>query len=71
MEHGRSSDKPMRIPTCLCGAVGERSPYWDAYYCQVSGVWLEKQCDDPECIYCVERPARLVLDTTGTVRECT
>lgn len=57
MEHGRSSDKPMRIPTCRCGAVGERDPKHDAYFCPASGVWLEAGCKDPECRYCIGRPA--------------
>lgn len=48
----------MRHPTCLCGANGERDERLDAYYCPVSGVWLENPCSDPKCYFCLNRPAR-------------
>lgn len=42
MEHGRSSDKPMRHPSCLCGKVGDYNEKYDSYYCPDSFVWLEE-----------------------------
>ena len=29
---------------------------WDAYYCSKCNEWVEKQCSDAECYYCVGRP---------------
>ncbi len=55
-EHGPTG-KPMRRPICRCGEVGQRSEEHDAYYCPRSGAWLEDQCGDPDCCYCVERPS--------------
>lgn len=46
VKHGRSSPKPMRRPTCLCGAVGIRNDKYDSYYCPESGEWLESRCPD-------------------------
>lgn len=28
----------------------------DGYFCPVCDIWLESQCNDPECDYCVGRP---------------
>jgi hypothetical protein len=28
----------------------------DAHYCPDCNIWLESQCIDPECEYCVGRP---------------
>jgi hypothetical protein len=33
------------------------SEQYDAYYDEDTNQWLESQCDDPECEYCVNRPA--------------
>lgn len=57
--HGRSSPKPMRHPTCICGACGIRSVRWDTYYCASSGVWLEDVCSDQGCSACNERPLKM------------
>jgi hypothetical protein len=57
-EHGRSSDQPMRVPTCKCGATGLRDPKFDAYHCPTSGVWLEAVCGESGCDYCTARPTK-------------
>ena len=45
------------IPNCkLCSKPGIRNDKYDAYYCTNCVVWIEKQCDDVECIYCPNRP---------------
>jgi len=30
----------------------------DAYYCESCDEWLEKNCGDPECDYCADRPEK-------------
>jgi len=45
------------IPKCeTCGSEGRYNSDRDAYYCPRCNIWLEGVCDDPECIYCRDRP---------------
>jgi hypothetical protein len=30
----------------------------DSYFCKICDTWNEDQCNDPECNFCVTRPAR-------------
>jgi hypothetical protein len=55
-EHGRT-DTLLRVPTCKCGEKGilDYSDKSDAYYCPVSGVWLEETCGRDECTLCRDR----------------
>ena len=39
-----------------------RNAKHDAYWCVDCNAWLEKACGDPDCEYCVGRPA---TPTTG------
>lgn len=34
------------------------SERYDAYYCGICGEWIEPQCKDPKCSYCVNRPKK-------------
>lgn len=52
-----------RSGTCRCGARGRYARPYDAFYCPVSGVWLEIACADPTCASCAGRPAVLSLET--------
>lgn len=57
IEHGKSKRVgPHREVTCLCGETGKRDDRFDAYYCPVSGVWLEKKCQGEYCEFCEHRP---------------
>jgi hypothetical protein len=29
---------------------------YDGYACLICGEWMEKQCSDPQCEYCKDRP---------------
>jgi len=33
------------------------SGQWDAYYYADTGEWAEKQCNDPSCEFCSNRPS--------------
>jgi len=33
------------------------SEQYDAYYCETCNKWTEDKCDDPECEFCLARPA--------------
>lgn len=57
--HGRHPDSDglcLRVPKCLCGMFGVLSRRYDAYYCPDSRVWLERECYDPSCGFCADRP---------------
>lgn len=41
-----------------CNEVKSYSGLYDAYYCSNCDIWLEKQCDDPYCEYCSNRPEK-------------
>ena len=47
----------MRRPECKCGEKGRYEVERDAYFCPVSGAWLEEPCDDAECRMCPGRPS--------------
>ena len=34
------------------------SDRYDAYYDAKNDVWTEEACDDPNCMFCRERPAK-------------
>lgn len=45
--------------TCpCCGAEKLYSGKYDAYYCKACDVWLEGNCNDPECEFCSSRPEK-------------
>lgn len=32
---------------------------WDAYFCAHCNIWLEKKCEDPDCLFrCQQRPEK-------------
>lgn len=41
-----------------CGSEVQYSNKYDAYYCELCNVWLEKTCEDPECEFCSTRPEK-------------
>lgn len=55
MRHERAEPGPARYPSCSCGAQGILDARYDAYYCPVSGIWLETQCKTPNCRICSDR----------------
>lgn len=43
-----------RCPKCnLTISYNER---WDAHFCSLCNIWLEKNCEDAGCYFCNERP---------------
>lgn len=38
------------------------SDTYDAYYDDETNEWLESPCEDPECVYCADRPKRPLDD---------
>lgn len=36
----------------------EYSSVYDAFYDPIEDIWIDTQCSDPTCTYCVGRPAR-------------
>lgn len=43
-----------------CNSKLSYNEKWDSYYCYKCNVWTEKQCDDPKCFYCPNRPEKPV-----------
>lgn len=41
-----------------CESEIQYSEKYDTYFCELCNTWLESKCDDPECDYCVNRPAK-------------
>lgn len=41
-----------------CNSPAVRHEPTDAYACLVCDSWIEKQCDDANCVFCKDRPAR-------------
>lgn len=52
-QHGPGGNA--RHPKCLCGERGIRDPKYDAYFCPVSAVWIERLCEI-SCSICGGRP---------------
>ena len=50
---------------CPKGNQGYSDQY-DCYYCKSCNKWLETECGDKECQYCVDRPLRPKKDA----KEC-
>ena len=61
IKHGRSGNLFVHRPYCLCGELGQYDHGYDAYYCSVSGVWLEDKCDDVGCDICPGRPEKNLI----------
>ena len=38
------------------------SEEYDAYYNQATNEWIDTKCDDPNCEYCITRPAQPLKD---------
>ena len=43
-----------------CGLPWEYNPDYDASFCRRCNRWLERGCEDPNCDFCANRPARPV-----------
>lgn len=41
-----------------CNSDKKYNAKHDAYYCESCDEWLEKNCGDPECDYCRDRPEK-------------
>jgi hypothetical protein len=44
-----------------CIRCGTRPVYdsdYDALSCPTCNIWLEAKCDNPECVFCAERPEK-------------
>jgi hypothetical protein len=39
-----------------CEETKKYSEEYDAYYCYYCNNWLEDQCDDLTCEFCIKRP---------------
>lgn len=49
---------PLKLLCPTCGKPKDYFERYDAYGCISCGVWLESQCKDPNCEYCVGRPEK-------------
>jgi hypothetical protein len=56
MEELPMAKKIIACPTC--GKKAERNPTYDAYFCDMCDIWIEKSCGDPHCEFCSCRPNR-------------
>lgn len=36
---------------------------YDAYFCRICDTWLERQCSDEDCDFCVGRPETPSMDS--------
>jgi hypothetical protein len=46
-----------RVPHCpRCGELGAYNWEHDAYFCVKCVIWIERECGDPDCTYCANRP---------------
>lgn len=52
----RNHRREYSCSTCDTEAV--RDEKYDAFYCPACMVWLESQCPDLDCGFCLERPDR-------------
>ncbi len=43
---------------CTCGSERSYCLRHDAYYCELCNKWLEEKCNDPDCLYCPDRPEK-------------
>jgi hypothetical protein len=41
-----------------CGHPNVYAERYDAHFCPVDNIWLEKHCSDAGCEFCGDRPAR-------------
>jgi hypothetical protein len=57
MEH-KTAKIEHHKPICSCGEKGKLNFWYDAYYCPTGNVWLEKKCDEDECVHCSNRPEK-------------
>lgn len=39
-----------------CGRHLDYRDEFDSYYCWLCGVWTERECTDPNCEFCKDRP---------------
>lgn len=49
------------IPECkVCKSkdFAIRDDKYDAYHCTQCKVWIESQCSDPDCQFCINRPEK-------------
>lgn len=45
--------------TCeICNSELSYNERFDAYFCVKCNDWKEKNCNDPACFYCNERPEK-------------
>jgi hypothetical protein len=54
-----------RKPACkCCGKVDMvlLNEMYDAYYCEKCNAWLEEACDDPNCMFCKNRPEKPIQE---------
>lgn len=49
-------------PKCSCDATTLYNEEYDSHYCSKCRKWLEKQCEDPSCDYCKDRPKKAPLE---------
>lgn len=42
----------------LCGSECRYHGYFDAFFCGICNMWMEKNCEDKTCHYCKDRPER-------------
>jgi hypothetical protein len=53
----RVKNWPPDIFSCeVCSRTKEYNEKYDAFFCSFCNEWKEKECGDPECEYCAQRP---------------
>jgi hypothetical protein len=65
----------IKQPKCHnCNEIGKYSELFDAYFCKKCGIWLEKNCGDPKCLFCLNRPnkpSEIEMSKEEILRELT
>ena len=52
-----------RTPICKCGwAAVNYLEEFDACYCPLCGEWIDPICNDSDCIFCINRPEKPLLE---------
>lgn len=43
-------------PVCDCGEYASYNERHDCHFCKACNIWMEANCGDKDCFYCLNRP---------------
>ena len=52
-----------------CGHEEIYNAEYDAHYCGICNIWVDVQCEDPQCCYCIDRPETPLADKDLDTKE--